>query len=1854
MALTIHSSVFASRSARSISQTQGTLAETLRRLSSGIRLGIAADDPGRLGSSVLATAQVRGVQQSIRNLNDGLSLSQTLEGGLAQLETALQRLRELSVQASSETLNAQDRSSLQTEANQIIAHLDAVVEQTRFNGISLLDGSAREVEIFTEPSKSASGGLKLDLVKVSPSEVNRQASYQSQRRGVYLGDLEDGDLKINGIGIRGTEDVDDDLSFSYQSGSAIAKAKAINAYSEVTGVTARALVNRITANRTISAFTLDTQSYFAINGVKISGMEIVDYDADGKLRHAINSVSEETGVVASLDSQGQLHLVAEDGRNIQIHYSDMFTMIAVGLADTSGDETNLKGQVLKSSIYDVDLFGSIQSVTSSYHSYGGGTSVGGEFDPGRDHVDYVAQVIKDGDFGTAEFRIARETGSEIDAAEDYSFLVLDGPYATDHTPGMEFFSASTETENNGVTGSVSSTGTYNEGADRLYTITVTQEGSTDGAIRAVGDISSNIDGVIHTGVTLSGTITLGTALNQTGEFVTLNLSATPRGQSISETTVGQSYDQVFTQDGTAVNGVKVKGVYTADQDLFKEIRVVEAGYTQGIKLARLQIFNSFNGGPAVAQGAAFDIQTGVDIDIGHGLSIEFTPEAREMSHDVGDTINRGGTASSYDTTGRTVTLTSSTLQFVGTLGDGTYSVNITEAGRTGRAQYEVRFEDDDGNPSIQLVPPATLFSGPVTLADGITFNFDASTPEVSATTASVTALAGDHYGAAAAYQTPNFTFGGAYTGDLNDTTVTVEVTQEGRVLESGEVSTGDAAILKYTIAGTVAGATITGSTFAREGTYNFGEGVTFTINAASAKTQLNLGGVDQGTSHTFAAGSVLGYEGEVTVTLDDDTFDRNRDLTLRLSEIGSLVVGDAGGAAPSGKLLAELVDDANVVVTSASFSVTSGVVNTIDTGLDITFDNSGFTALSFGGAGFLDDQTASMALEGGATYNNTLGDKNYILTFKNPASQSIVQLDNGTDAINNASDVNEVILGGGYSGFYGDQTIDVAFEGTQTSATRTVNGGGADAAALTVSGSYSGAGGDQSLTVTFLGDTIDVNPVNFNPDTFEVSVDPTESYNGLSGDKTLTVEFTGQRTESIDPGTFGGALSVTQTAQFNRGDFTLTGNFTGDNQLQLTSDIDGSTHTYNLSNGPNDLTLGTLNLGEVQIRVNANGTDETGEAFSIDFDTNQEVSISDGTITVNNVGFVGNTIDLGSATFSGAGKIFAQGDPGFDLEVKGSQDGSNHIATVTLVGPRAQVDKAGGFSEIVDISGGEIDLNDATFTGAGKMFASGAPNVKLDISQPHLSEDDSFTVDLTTKSTVTLTGAGGSLANVALDGGGTLDLDALSDADKANLIGGGYDHSNQLGLQLNFSNFDAQVDDTFRLTLSKTPTVNITEFGDGSGGTDYAIGADLGVVNFDLDGKLVAGQDPGFDLQFTDAVYGVDDTYQLIFNSAAVTAPNADLIELNARTMQVNDTFSANLIADTLEVGTSYSVDVVAPHLNAGHIYEIEENVGTLKVGEQITAGTLFSRFEPTVYTMQASVTITDGLNLQFDANGPFEVGDEIRFQARGYRGDYSVFGQYTDPAYPTTFEVEVIQTGDVDGGALIRTTRLDTGVVVSDNVAAVSTADVGNIGGDGYLGLGVFMQFDAHGGAGEAHRLYQGDKFYIDVVGSLSQNFGAQVRLESDENISIEYDALTVDNELGRLLYVGDVADVNAPGTLDTLKIATLGVNVETSVSKLDFSTQESSEDAMRLVDDAIEKVSATRTQNGAVQNRMIREVRSLEELAYQTERYRSQVIDADIAVEVARQTKALISQQSSAQLLQQINRFGLYSLELIQALTR
>jgi len=323
------------------------------------------------------------------------------------------------------------------------------------------------------------------------------------------------------------------------------------------------------------------------------------------------------------------------------------------------------------------------------------------------------------------------------------------------------------------------------------------------------------------------------------------------------------------------------------------------------------------------------------------------------------------------------------------------------------------------------------------------------------------------------------------------------------------------------------------------------------------------------------------------------------------------------------------------------------------------------------------------------------------------------------------------------------------------------------------------------------------------------------------------------------------------------------------------------------------------------------------------------------------------------------------------------------------------------------------------------------------------------------------------------------------------------------------------------------------------------------------------------------------------------------------------------------------------------------------------------SVFEPTVYTAQSSVAITNGLTLEFGAGSSFEVGDELRFQASGYRGGFSVFGQYTDPAYPTTIEVEVITEGDVDGGAVLRARRLDGGPINDalddDDPAntfiefdAVSTAQTLTVGGDGYIGKGVFMQFDPNSDPDAAHRLYKGDKFYIDVIGSLSQNFASKLVLESDENILLEYSETNVDNKLGRMLYVGDPDAANNPGTIGSLNKAVLAVNTEFSIAKLDLTSQEGAEDALVMIDHAIGRIDQARTKMGGLQNRMTSEISALSEAAFQTERYGSRIKDADIANEVAELSSAQIRQQAGIDILRQINEAGNLSLMLVESLIR
>ena len=146
MALVINSNIMSLNAQRNVSQTNNQLATSLQRLSSGLRVNSAKDDAAGLYTIERQTADIRGLNQAARNAADGISLAQTAEAALGQLSDSLQRIRELTVQASNGTV--EDRTGLQTEIDLLSEEIARVVDAASFNGVLLLsDATAADLDI---------------------------------------------------------------------------------------------------------------------------------------------------------------------------------------------------------------------------------------------------------------------------------------------------------------------------------------------------------------------------------------------------------------------------------------------------------------------------------------------------------------------------------------------------------------------------------------------------------------------------------------------------------------------------------------------------------------------------------------------------------------------------------------------------------------------------------------------------------------------------------------------------------------------------------------------------------------------------------------------------------------------------------------------------------------------------------------------------------------------------------------------------------------------------------------------------------------------------------------------------------------------------------------------------------------------------------------------------------------------------------------------------------------------------------------------------------------------------------------------------------------------------------------------------------------------------------------------------------------------------------------------------------------------------------------------------------------------------------------------------------------------------
>jgi len=342
MGLYINTNVASLNAQRNLTNSTSSLSRSFQRLSSGLRINGAKDDAAGLAISNRLTAQIRGLNQAVRNTNDGISLAQTAEGALGETQNILQRVRELSVQSANDTNSASDRESLQAEVEQLTAEINRIGETTTFNNNKILDGSFLGASFHVGANSRET--ITVNVADGRATSLGRQA--RNDGTVVSAGvSIASGSLAVNGVSIRGTVAADDTVSTTLNDGSAVAKAAAINDSTKFTGV--RAIVNKSedSNNADITNGELNSVDFIKVNGETITGITIQNGDADDTLVNAINAVTDKTGVIASLNDASQLVLTAQDGRNIEVTASTVAAASITGLnSEVTGGSITLQAE----------------------------------------------------------------------------------------------------------------------------------------------------------------------------------------------------------------------------------------------------------------------------------------------------------------------------------------------------------------------------------------------------------------------------------------------------------------------------------------------------------------------------------------------------------------------------------------------------------------------------------------------------------------------------------------------------------------------------------------------------------------------------------------------------------------------------------------------------------------------------------------------------------------------------------------------------------------------------------------------------------------------------------------------------------------------------------------------------------------------------------------------------------------------------------------------------------------------------------------------------------------------------------------------------------------------------------------------------------------------------------------------------------------------------------------------------------------------------------------------------------------------------------------------------------------------
>ncbi|UTA49472.1 flagellin [Simiduia sp. 21SJ11W-1] len=350
MPLVINTNVQSLNSQRQLVKSGADMSQAMERLSSGMRINKAADDAAGLAIANRMTSQIRGLDQAVRNANDGVSLIQTAEGGLNEITNMLQRMRELSIQSANGIYSDADRSTLNAEVQQLKSEVQRIADTTSFNGQSLLDGSLGEVALQIGAESNQTIGVNIAEVSNDKLGVSAQAGISSfaQAPALTLNGLGTGDLILNGVAIAAASSGDDTFSSANKTASAISIAAAINKSSDTSGVTATVEKTTVGGTAMVAAALTGT---FTINGVTTGSISTGTDAATSRAAvvAGINAISDQTGVIAidSGSDNGGVTLEAADGRNITISAATL-TAAATGVTAIATNVTNTGTVALRS------------------------------------------------------------------------------------------------------------------------------------------------------------------------------------------------------------------------------------------------------------------------------------------------------------------------------------------------------------------------------------------------------------------------------------------------------------------------------------------------------------------------------------------------------------------------------------------------------------------------------------------------------------------------------------------------------------------------------------------------------------------------------------------------------------------------------------------------------------------------------------------------------------------------------------------------------------------------------------------------------------------------------------------------------------------------------------------------------------------------------------------------------------------------------------------------------------------------------------------------------------------------------------------------------------------------------------------------------------------------------------------------------------------------------------------------------------------------------------------------------------------------------------------------------------------